>query len=66
MNIFRKMMGRTTNNQGGCCGVEIKEVTAEEQAAASNDCCSTEKQVTGESSCCSTETKHERQSSDKN
>jgi hypothetical protein len=45
----------SAKGQGNCCGVEIKEVSAESQEKAAESCC-TETNETS-SSCCTTDTK---------
>jgi len=54
-NFIKRVVGGIANNQGGCCGVEIKEVLENEQVSSSS-CCSTDETTVSESSCCGTDT----------
>jgi hypothetical protein len=51
-NFIKKLTGGSSNkDQGGCCGVEIKEVATEAKEEAADSCCSTSSSD-NQSSCC--------------
>lgn len=55
-NFIKKIAGGNAKSASNCCGVEIKEVSAEakDEASAAESNCSTESS-SAESSCCSTD-----------
>lgn len=54
VNFIKKMTGNGNQNQSGCCGVQIKEVTASSEGLDESSCCGTDNNES-ESSCCGTE-----------
>lgn len=56
MTNFIKKLANDSSVKGNCCGVEIKEVSAQSQEKGAESCCSTEAQENG-SSCCTTDAK---------
>lgn len=54
-NFIKRIVGGQTNQQSACCGVEIKEVSEDNHATASDSCCGTDTSASNASSCCSTD-----------
>lgn len=53
-NFIKVLVNGGSKKESSCCGIEIKEVSAEKADAASESCCSTD--LSSGTSCCSTDT----------